>query len=349
MGISVEARPSPASIQKGSHKENFCLVFTGDVMLGRLVNEIMEQKGASYALGNAARLLADADLSLINLECVISSKGRAWTNPPRVFYFRAAPQAIKSLKEAGIDYVSLANNHVLDYGYEALGETFELLSKAGIRWAGAGRNLREAKTPAILNADGLSVAVFAATDNSPEYTASQTHSGTWYFEVPPPPSFDTELAKQIRELRRKGIDLVIFSIHWGPNMVESPPLEFQNFAHRLVDSDVDIVHGHSAHVFQGIEIYHKKIIFYDTGDFVDDYWVSQAIDEQFLYRVCTQGKALKEIELIPVKISHFQVNIADRQTSLRAIHRMQERSEPFGTVIIENQGRWVIEIRKDLD
>ena len=137
---------------------------------------------------------------------------------------------------------------------------------------------------------------------------------------------------------------MVFSLHWGPNMVKFPPSAFQAFARRLVDAGVDIVHGHSAHVFQGIEIYRKKIIFYDTGDFVDDYWVSEAIDEQFIYWVRVRDGQLFEIELIPVKIDECQVNLADKRTAQRSIERMRRRSAPFGTEILDREGRGIIQV-----
>ena len=327
-----------------SADQKYTLAFTGDVMLGRGVNEMTLSRGTTYPLGDVVPLLKEPDLTLINLECVISKRGSEWMNPPHAFYFRADPVAVEILKGAGIDYVTLANNHVLDYGYDALEDTFQILEKADIQWAGAGRNLKQAKEPAWLKTGNLTLAVLAATDNFPEYAASQSHSGTWYFEIPPPETFFEELKKKIAELRKEGADLIVYSTHWGPNMVKVPPQHFQEFAHRLIDLGVDIFHGHSAHVFQGIEIYKGKIIFYDTGNFVDDYWVSEAIDEQFLYLVHVEGKHLKGIELIPVKISEYQVNVADTVTGERTLDRMRERSEPFRTKIQEKDGRGHIKI-----
>jgi len=330
---------------KAAVEERFTLAFTGDMMLGRWVNDVIQSKGPSYPLGNTAPILSEADLTLVNLECVIARGGKMWMRPPRVFYFKASPLAIEVLQKGGVDYVTLANNHALDFGYEALEESFELLEKAGIQWAGAGRMLAEAKQPAILKAGDMSVAVLAATDNFPEYAAGEDHPGTWYLDIPPPQTFDQEVSAKITQLRKEGVDLIVFSLHWGPNMVKFPPSEFQVFARRLVDLGVDIVHGHSAHVFQGIEIYQNKIIFYDTGDFVDDYWVDEAIDEQFIYIVHGKNKTPTEIELIPVKIARYQVNLADSATARRTLERMRQRSVPFGTEIEEREGRGFITLK----
>ena len=127
------------------------IAFTGDVMLGRLVNSVLSNDKFTYVWGDTLNVIRAADLSLINLECVVSSVGKEWDKTFKVFHFRAHPEAINVLKVAGIDYVSLANNHVLDYDNEALIEMLDLLDKNEIRHSGAGRNLKEAMEPAILN------------------------------------------------------------------------------------------------------------------------------------------------------------------------------------------------------
>lgn len=327
-----------------SPQNGFSLAFVGDVMLGRVVNEMLVAEGPSYPFGDAVPLLSKADFALANLECAISRRGQEWMNPPRVFYFKADPIAAEALRRAGIDYVSLANNHTLDFGSQALEDTFEHLQEAGIRWSGAGKTIEEARRPAVLKSERLSVAVLAATDNFPEYGAGVHHPGTWHFEIPPQPSFYREMGESINGLRKNKVDLVVFSLHWGPNMLKYPSPAFRAFAHRLIDSGVDIVYGHSAHVFQGIEIYKGKIIFYDTGDFVDDYWVSEAIDEQFIYRVHGRNGVLEEIELVPVKIEHCQVKVADVATARRTVERMRERSAAFGTEVLGERSRGIIRI-----
>ena len=103
-------------------------------------------------MGDASNIIRDADLSL-NLECVISSVGKEWDKTFKIFHFRAHPEAMNVLKVADIHYISLANNHVLDYNNEALMEMLNLLDKNEIKHSGAGRNLKEAMEPAILNID----------------------------------------------------------------------------------------------------------------------------------------------------------------------------------------------------
>jgi poly-gamma-glutamate capsule biosynthesis protein CapA/YwtB (metallophosphatase superfamily) len=133
--------------------------------------------GASYMWGDTLPLLKRADLRLINLECVIAGNGKPWERTPKVFFFRADLNAIDVLKIAGIDYVSLDNNHSLDFGEDAMLEMLGRLDKAGIAHAGAGRNLVEASKPAVLVTRGMQVGIVSFTDNEPAFAANETSPG----------------------------------------------------------------------------------------------------------------------------------------------------------------------------
>src|SRR4051812_19743103 len=146
------------------------ILFTGDVMLGRLVNSVLSNDNYAYVWGDTIDIIRNSDISLINLECAISSKGKKWDKTFKVFHFRTNPEAIDVLKIAKIDYVSLSNNHVLDYDVEALEETLELLDKNGILHSGAGRNLNEAMQPAIIRCRVNSSKKISIKDNSSNNT-----------------------------------------------------------------------------------------------------------------------------------------------------------------------------------
>ncbi|CAG0989427.1 partial putative polyglutamine synthesis accessory protein, partial [Anaerolineae bacterium] len=123
-------------------------LFVGDVMLGRLVNDILQERPPAYPWGDNLPIFRDADIRICNLECVISDRGTPWTITPKVFHFRSDARNVKTLKIAGINVVSLANNHALDYGYQALFDMLKILDNAGIHRAGAGINFDEACRPA---------------------------------------------------------------------------------------------------------------------------------------------------------------------------------------------------------
>src|ERR671935_499719 len=136
------------------------LCLAGDTMLGRKVAEAIRERGPDALVADEVVAVArEADLFVLNLECCISERGERWPDPRKPFFFRAPPAATEVLTRLGVDCVTLANNHALDYGAEALLDTFEHLRSAGIAWVGAGPTRADARAPAVLEAKGLRLAV----------------------------------------------------------------------------------------------------------------------------------------------------------------------------------------------
>ena len=322
--------------------EGRVLTFVGDVMLGRLMNDVLETMGPVYPWGDTLPLLRSADLTIINLECVISDRGRPWQRTPKVFHFRAGPLALDALNVAGVDVVSLANNHVLDFEEEALVDMLERLRTRGIRYTGAGRDRAEAMRPAFADARGLRVAVIALTDNEPDWAAGATRPGTHYVPISTAPLVHRHVASCIAHARQHA-DFVVVSAHWGPNMVLRPPPHHRAFAHMVLDAGADLFYGHSAHVFQGIEWYQGKPILYDTGDFVDDYAVDPVLrnDWALCFRVFvapgqtgageTGGWRVVQLDLVPLLIQDFQVNQAHGADYDGIVQRATMLCAEFGT------------------
>ncbi|HXG23451.1 MAG TPA: CapA family protein [Chthonomonadales bacterium] len=311
------------------------LALTGDVMLGRMANMVLLQNGPSYPWGNVRPYLQSPELTLVNLECVIATRGEPWARWHKVFHFRADPMALTALQIAGVDGVVLANNHVLDYEEEALLEMLDLLEKNGMPYTGAGRNREEASRPMVLDAGGLRVGVVAFTDNEPGWAATASTPGTNWIPI----SLEEKSLRPVREsidrARQAGADLVVFSNHWGPNMVARPSRLFREFARAVMDAGADIYYGHSAHVCQGIEIYQGRPILYDTGDFVDDYAVDPELrnDRSLLFHLRLTPNGVERIDLIPVKIDYCQVNLA-RGADWEAIaQRITSLSAEMGTEV----------------
>jgi len=244
------------------------LAFTGDVMLGRLVNERLHTMQPEEVWGDVLPHLAQADLRFVNLECALTTHLQPWTRTWKMFHFRADPEAVRVLQAAHIDACTLANNHILDYEERGLRDTLRILNAAGICHAGAGANTEEAAAPAMLEAklseeSGTSpcrVALLSFTDNEPDFAAGSEHPGTNYLEVSLQQETLTRVADSIAHARAQGADLVVFSNHWGANFVERPSAEFRSFARCVIELGADIYHGHSAHICQGIEIYRGKPI-----------------------------------------------------------------------------------------
>ena len=314
------------------------LGFVGDVMLGRLVDREYRRKDRppEAVWGSMYDRLRELDGLFCNLECCLSTRGREWRRTHRPFHFRADPRwAVPALDRAGIDFASLANNHVLDFEEEALYDTTAHLSEAGIAHAGAGETIEKAREPAFVSVGDIDVAVVAFTDNTPEYAARPDSPGTAWIEI----DRENENSRRavhdvLARAREHDPDLVVASLHWGPNMVVDPPQGFRAFGRWLLDEGVDLIHGHSAHVFQGIEVYDGAPILYDTGDFVDDYRVDPEMrnDRSFLFeaRVDAEGD-LRELRLVPSEIDEFAVQEAGSDAAEWNRARMGALSDPFDT------------------
>src|SRR5262249_46500622 len=161
--------------------------------------------------------------------------------------------------------VTLANNHVLDYEEEALLEMLGLLDQGAIAYTGAGRDLEEARRPALLEALGMRVAVVAFTDNEPGWAAQPGRPGTNSIPITLEDRALGPVGDGIAQAKAAGVDLVVFTIHWGPNMVQRPTPRFRRFARAVIDAGADVFFGHSAHIVQGIEVYRERPIIYDAG------------------------------------------------------------------------------------
>src|SRR5918994_4583151 len=325
------------------------LVLIGDVMLGRKVDEALkDHMRPEGPWGDVMPLLDAADLRIINLECAITDNEQPWTRTPKVFHFRAKPSAIETLRTARIDVCSLANNHTLDFEEQGLLDTLEHLDAAGIRYAGAGRNQNEAADPAILTVrvgHTNRVALLAFTDNEPPFAAGTDRPGTNYLPVSLEPSVLRRVERAVADAREAGVDTVLFSNHWGPNMVQRPKAIFRRFARAVIDLGVDIYYGPSAHVFQGVEIYHGKPILYDTGDFIDDYAVNHELrnDWSFFFRVSVEEGRFERLDLIPVKFSYARVNLVTGGEREIILDRMERLSAEMGTVFARREGALVFE------
>jgi poly-gamma-glutamate synthesis protein (capsule biosynthesis protein) len=315
------------------------LALTGDVMLGRLVDQYVIQNRSvrpEALWGDVLPIMLGADCRVINLECVISSRGEEWHPHTKAFHFRAHPRAIEFLRAAKIDCVTLANNHVLDYGTEALLDCLALVDMAGIRRTGAGARLREAWTPALVAVPQGRVAILALTDNEPEWAATETMPGVSYVVyndrglVEP---YRTYVNEALAYARRQA-DLVIASAHVGPNW-GAPSRAMRALARELIDVGTDVYWGHSNHTPQGIELYKGKPILYSTGDFVDDYMVDQdeRNDLSFLYIVEVERGRIVRVRLHPVRIEDLSVHLANEQEAAFLKRTMQAKCAAFGTRI----------------
>jgi poly-gamma-glutamate synthesis protein (capsule biosynthesis protein) len=283
---------------------------------------------------------------MINLETSITSSDDYWEG--KGIHYRMSPQNVPCLTAAQIDFCSLANNHVLDWGYAGLTETLETLRNANITSGGAGHNLHEATAPVVIEVEGKGrVVIFSyglPTSGIPrDWGATEERAGVNLLRDTSDQSVQ-RVKQSVSAVKRQG-DIVVVSIHWGSNWgYEIPPRQIE-FAHRLIDdAGVAIIHGHSSHHVRGIEVYNDRLILYGSGDFLNDYegisgYESYRGDLALMYFVGMDPSSEKLIELrmTPMQTKHLRSNRATRADTLWLADILNREGLKFGTGVALNQ------------
>ena len=308
------------------------LALVGDVMLGRYVNITLQSQPPDYPWGDTLPILQMADARLCNLECALADGGAPWAVTPKVFHFRSDAKNVAVLRAAGVNMVSLANNHALDYGYDALDETLRTLDAAGVAHAGAGHDLAEARRPASITVGGATVGMLAFTDNEPGWAATPARAGTHYIPVTLRDPRAQGLLAAVREAKAT-VDALVVSAHWGSNWGYQPPAEHIPFARALIEAGADVVFGHSGHVFRGVEFYQGRPILYCAGNFVDDYAVDsvERNDESGVFMLEWEAGATRAVRMYPTIIEDCQARLAQGSAADAIVAKLRRLSEERGT------------------
>jgi hypothetical protein len=312
------------------------LALAGDTMLGRGVAERIAEGRPLFA-PELLEIVGEADLCVVNLECCISDRGEQWPAPGKPFFFRAPPAAAEALAALGVDCVSLANNHALDFGEEALLDTFEHLDRVGISWVGAGVDVQRARDPALLSPGGFRLGVFGLTDHPEDFSAEVDRPGVAFadlrHEVP------AWLLDAIRSTAAV-TDAVLLVPHWGPNMSPVPVPHVLRSEPLLLEAGASLVAGHSAHVFQGVQV---RVLF-DLGDFIDDYAVDPVLrnDLGLLWLVTMDEDGPIRLEAVPLFLDFCFTRLAEAEDAAWVRKRFRDACVALGTEVSEADGRLVI-------
>lgn len=310
--------PSAPELHEPFVKDARDYVHLAEVLSG----PIPRQASPSYVWGDALEELerVEPDARVVNLETSITRSDEFW--PDKEIHYRMHPENVACLKAAGIDVCVLANNHVLDWGRAGLLETLETLAACGIRTAGAGRDLREARRPAIVDvAGGGRLVIFAFGSGTSgvarSWAATEEQPGVDLL-ADLSPATAAGIGGRVAEIKRPG-DLVIASIHWGSNWGYDVSPGFVRFAHRLIDSGVDLIHGHSSHHARPIEVYRGRLILYGCGDFIDDYEGITGYEEfrddlvlMYFPALDPASGGLVGLRMIPMQIKKFRLTRPSR-------------------------------------
>lgn len=348
-GMSGQTVPSPdtadtaatsaASTSTTRPRGPLTLAAGGDVIGDRQVGVYIDERGGDAPLSGVAPLLQAAHVAFVNLESPLSDKGER--NAAKDVTFRGRPSLVGGLASAGVDVVSLANNHALDWGEAALLDTIRRLEAAGVAQAGAGPDLATARQAAILETPAGTVAVLAYSNVLPEgFPAGSDHPGI----NPMRPDRERVLADVAAAADRN--DWVAVSLHWGIEYQGRPEREQRAMAHDAVDAGADIVLGHHPHVLQGLELYRNKIIAYSLGDFVFDHY-SRETGEAFVLEATLHPAGPPAFTVTPVYLSdaHGIPRVVTGAEADAILDRLERYSDELGVRLAREGDRSVFVLR----
>ncbi len=291
-----QASSSPASVDTStatSAPEPIVLAFAGDINLDEDSKPVAryDRMGQGILGCISPELIEEmtaADIMMLNNEFAYSLRGEEEQN--KSYTFRAAPERVGILKEMGVDIVSLANNHALDFGMEALLDTFDTLEEAKIDYVGAGVNLDRAKAPIYYNVGDKKIAFVAASRVvfAMDWYATDTRSGMIGTYDP------TLLLGVIKEAKEQS-DFVVVYVHWGVERTHTPTDYQKSLARKYIDAGADAVIGCHPHVLQGLEFYQGKPIAYSLGN----YWFNNTTREAGLLKLILPPEGGLKVQLLP--------------------------------------------------
>lgn len=330
------------------------LVFGGDIAPIRAVTADM--------FGDLTWTIADADLAVANLEIALTDRGERTRG--KHIAERGPPQAIEALVQAGFDAVNIANNHVLDYGTDALRDTLDRLGAARLPCFGAGRNAGEAAAPIVLERGGLRIGLLGYTSTLPQgFAATADGPGvnplralTFYRPTRNPEEYPgsamaietrpvaEDLARMVSDIRhlKERADVVLVYQHWGASMTEQV-LEFQRaIGHAAIDAGAAGVFGGHQHVISAIEFYNGRPIVHGMGNLLFDIivpFLTEITHRTFLFRATITREGLSDCEVVPCRAG--VVGVYDTPIALSPgseggrtiVETLQRLSAPFGTRI----------------
>ena len=337
---SAPSSPHTESVDRDFYHDptELSILCVGDIMLVGSAKPVIDQRGVDYPFDRMRSIIQAADLAIGNLEMPLGLTGSPI--PEKDFTFIGEPKLAGGIAKAGFDVLALANNHMGDYGDNALLQTLKVLRANKLRYCGAGPDLQTARQPAIVKSRNVQIAVLAYSKTYPfEFFAGDADPGTvnGIAEIFVP---DIRAAK-------KWADIVVVSFHWSGELV-TEPREYQEWhGRKVIDAGADLVFGHHPHVLQGIEVYKGKIIAYSLGDFVFGSG-SESKHTGAILRVTFRDGKTKRGEIIPINVDNrevqFQPRMLSGEAARAAIDEIRKLSQKWGTEIIAEANLGIIQL-----
>lgn len=304
------------------------ILFIGDVMFDWAVKETMLHHGIHYPLKKIEPFFKSFNFVMANLESPLTHSDESLVN--QKYIFKASPDIAFALAHAGFTAVTLANNHMLDYGVTGLLDTLNSLSEAKILYAGAGRNITTASLPVMYKLDSLRIAVLCYTQICSKEMIAKDTPGVNFFE----------LKKAIEDIQKyRFCDSVIINIHWGNEYFYYPSSKQIEIAHALIDAGADAIIGHHPHIYQGVEIYKNKPVVYSLGNFLFGS-IHEGINDNIacaLY-LAENGK-IKKMQIYAIKGRYndaiIQPEVLEGEEAGKVFEHILDISKPLGIIFSE--------------
>ncbi|KXG75916.1 Capsule biosynthesis protein CapA [Thermotalea metallivorans] len=314
----------------GQDDQRVRISLVGDILMDGSVGRYIEKNGVDYPWEKVKEVFSYSDLVLGNLETSVGGGGQADAN--KQYTFQSKPATLKGLVNAGIGGISIANNHVLDYGQEGFMETLYHLERSGIKYAGGGRNMEEALQPAIWEIKGMRIGFLAFS--------RVIYDVSWYAGAKKPgilSAYD-HYAKEVCDIiskTREKVDFLIVSVHWGKELAQYPEENEIKLGRMMIDSGADVIMGHHPHVLQGVEFYNNKPILYSLGNFVFSS-SSQLSRTSMIFNLEINPEGIIKAYVVPVRIHHCQpVPVKDKEAE-EVIHLLNTLSKQWDTKFLKN-------------
>jgi len=306
------------------------LALVGDILLDSWVGTEIKRQGVDYPWTGVKDILSAADVAVGNLESPAGVTGTPVQG--KSFTFRARPETLQGAVNAGIDILTLANNHILDYGASALSETLDNLDQYGIARTGAGRNADEALAPAVKECNGLKIGVlsFSRVIPYPGWVAGPNYPGVAN-------GWDTQKVLETIKQANSQVDVLVVSVHWGKELADYPASDQTRLAKAMVDSGADVILGHHSHCLQGVAVYNKKPIFYSMGNFIFTS-SSMKASSGAIALVNMDRDGARDLQVIPTRLDRGRPQVLTGEARVGEIIRLQFLCKPFGTQF-NNEGK----------
>ncbi|GAB6926430.1 hypothetical protein JCM10914A_04130 [Paenibacillus sp. JCM 10914] len=311
----------PKGDTPGDPEQRVVMHFAGDTLFSGKVEDALKQHGYDYPYQHLGTAFLEDDLTVLNLETPITTRGVGAAN--KKFVFKSSPEVLPAMRAAGVEAVNLANNHILDQGQEGLLDTLQYLKDNDIRYVGAGVNEEEAFAAQYFELQGIRVALLGFSRVLPETT--------WYALENRPGvagAYDHVLPKAVEAIQkaRAKADLVVVIAHWGQELHKTPDQNQLNLSRAFIDGGADLIIGGHPHVLQGLEQYKGKWIAYSTGNFIFTKSANADTWRTAVFRAsCTiQGDC--DLSLTPYRTEIGQVIPLEGDEARALLQEVQNRS-----------------------